>query len=118
MRAAPRTGMTTLTYGRLQSAYRCRQHFSTSSRAQCSALRGTAHGTAKDTGRDDVTKPRYRVSLYAGTASARLSMAALTPPEPCGIFSALRAISMAPSVPSTIGALVWPMWAIRKALPS
>ena len=38
--------------------------------------------------------------------------------DPCGMASALRPISTAPSVPSTIGALVWPMWAMRKALPS
>ena len=28
-----------------------------------------------------------------------------------------KPISTAPSVPSTIGALMWPMWAMRKALP-
>ena len=54
---------------------------------------------------------------YAATSRPRYSTAACTPPLPCGMPSALRPISTAPSVPSTMGALQWPMWAMRKPLP-
>src|SRR6516165_6281157 len=60
---------------------------------------------------------RPGMTAYAVTCSPSQSIAAWAPPEPCGMPSALRPTSITPSVPSTIGALTWPMWAMRNALP-
>ena len=54
----------------------------------------------------------------AGTLFARNSTAAETPPLPCGMPSAASAISTTLSVPKIIGALTWPICAMRKPLPS
>ena len=45
------------------------------------------------------------------------SIAAWVPPRPCGMSSAASAISTTLSVPRIIGALTWPMCAMRNALP-
>ena len=50
-------------------------------------------------------------------AVPRLAIAAATPPAPCGMLFACRAISTEPSVASRVAALKWPIWAMRKALP-
>src|SRR5262249_34080940 len=62
--------------------------------------------------RDDNRVFGLRPSLtqaYAPTCSPRYATAASRPPLPCGIFSALRPTSITPSVPSSIGALTWPI---------
>src|SRR5262249_14721193 len=60
---------------------------------------------------------RPGMTAYAVTCSPSQPIAAWAPPEPCGMPSALRPTSMTPSVPSTMGALTCPMWAMRNALP-
>src|SRR5215212_9997227 len=58
-----------------------------------------------------------RAPDYALTLSPSHSIAASVPPLPWGMLRALRATSMTPSVPKIIGALTWPIWAIRNAWP-
>src|SRR4029079_7243446 len=55
---------------------------------------------------------------FAGTFLARYSTAACTPPWPWGMPSAVSPISTTLSVPRIIGALMWPIWAMRKPRPA
>ena len=61
---------------------------------------------------------RASFSRRGGISRARCSTAAGRPPEPWGMPRAASPISMAPRTPNTMGALTWPMWAMRKALPA
>ena len=51
------------------------------------------------------------------TSRPRYTTARCTPPAPWGTPRAPSPISTAPSVPISIGALMWPMWAMRNARP-
>src|SRR3979490_279176 len=66
--------------------------------------------------RNDDLRP-FSVGPQALTLSPSHSIAASTPPLPCGISSALRPTSMTPRVPRIMGALTCPIWAIRNAWP-
>src|SRR6476620_9152635 len=66
---------------------------------------------------DSNNQPPERRTPYAPTLSPRYSIAASVPPLPWGTLSAFSPTSMTPSVPKIIGALTWPIWAIRKAWP-
>ena len=50
-------------------------------------------------------------------SSPSQSIAACTPPLPCGMPSACSVTSVLASTPRIIGALIWPIWAMRSALP-
>src|SRR6266513_2812534 len=73
------------------------------------------HGLLRFARNDDL-RP-FSVGPQALTLSPSHSIAASTPPLPCGISSALRPTSMTPRVPRIIGALTCPIWAIRNAWP-